>query len=218
MVNPQLLKYLESYLTPERRLLFEKVVNNRTNFLTLAIEDVYQLHNTSAVMRSCDVFGIQNLHVIEEQNKKKIDREIAMGAQKWVSLNRYHTSSECIEQLKEKGYQIIATAPHEKNSTDLESFVISKPSAIFLGTERKGLSREVLEKADHVLKIPMYGFTESLNISVSAAIILNSLNNKLRNSKIKWELSSNEKNEVKFEWLKKSFKDIDSLIDKFLDN
>ncbi len=218
MIDPELIKYLEESLTPERQVLFEEVVNRRTNYLTVAIEDVYQLHNTSAVMRSCDVFGIQNLHVIVEQNKKNIDREIAMGAQKWVSLYRYQTTSECIESLKEKGYEIIASSPHGDASTKLENFDLSAPSAIFLGTERKGLSLEVLDNADHVIKIPMYGFTESLNISVSAAIILNSLNNKLRNGKINWQLTQDEKNAIKFEWLKKSFKNIDLLIEKFSNN
>jgi tRNA (guanosine-2'-O-)-methyltransferase len=135
--------YLEELLTPERKLLFEKVIDQRTNHFTVATEDVYQLHNTSAVIRSCDVFGIQNIHVIEERNRKKIDREIAMGAQKWVSLNRHHSSRECIACSKEKGYQIVGTTPHG-NSSYLEDFDITKPSAIFFGTEQDGLSREVI--------------------------------------------------------------------------
>src|SRR5690606_22948417 len=100
-LDPNLIEFLENMLTPERKLLFNKVINQRTNHITVATEDVYQLHNTSAVIRSCDVFGVQNLHVIEERNRKRIDREIAMGAQKWVSLNRHHSSIDCIQYLKQ---------------------------------------------------------------------------------------------------------------------
>lgn len=215
--DPLLIEFLEGMLTPERKFLFNKVINQRTNHFTVATEDVYQLHNTSAVIRSCDVFGIQNIHVIEERNRKKIDREIAMGAQKWVSLTRHHSSSECIQQLKKKGYQIVGTTPHG-NSSYLEDFDISRPSAIFFGTEQDGLSQEVKDSADHFIKIPMRGFTDSLNISVSAAIVLQHITAKLRNSEIKWELTENEKNTIKFEWLSKSFKNLPQLIKRFQDN
>lgn len=217
MTDPELIAFLEEQLTPRRRELFNKVLKERTNHITVATEDVYQLHNTSAVIRSCDVFGVQNIHVIEERNRKKIDREIAMGAQKWVSLNRYHSTAECIKKLKDKGYQIVATVPHG-NAVDLSDFDISKPSAIFFGTEKDGLSPEVLSGADQFLKIPMRGFTDSLNISVSAAIILHQLTQKLRNSKIFWKLTENEKNAVKFEWLSRSFKNIPELIKSFQNN
>jgi len=217
MTDPELIAFLEDLLTPARKALFDKVVQQRTNHFTVVTEDVYQLHNTSAVMRSCDVFGIQNIHVIEERNLKKIDREIAMGAQKWVTLNRYHSSEECIQNLREKGYQIVASSPHY-DAGMLADFDISKPSAIFFGTETNGLSEEIIDQADEFIKIPMAGFTESLNISVSAAIILQDITQKLRSSNLKWELTENEKNEIKFEWLSKSFKNFDQLVKKFQDN
>jgi len=215
--DSKLIEFLEDMLTPGRKLLFNKVINQRTNHFTVATEDVYQLHNTSAVIRSCDVFGIQNVHVIEERNRKKIDREIAMGAQKWVSITRHHSSIDSIEHLKKKGYRIIGTTPHG-DATKLDSFNISKPAAIFFGTEKEGLSPEVLNCADEFITIPMSGFTDSLNISVSAAIILQNITRKLRKSEIKWELTESEKNAVKFEWLSKSFKNLPQLIQRFQDN
>lgn len=217
MANPKLISYLENFLTPERKLLYNKVLEQRTNHFTVATEDVYQLHNTSAVIRSCDVFGVQNIHVIEERNRRKIDREIAMGAQKWVSLNRHHSSKDCVNDLRKKGYQIIATMPHGKAKNPAD-FDISKPSAIFFGTEKNGLSTEILQEADEYLQIPMVGFTESLNISVSAAIILQQLTQRLRKSEVNWKLNENQKNEIKFEWLSKSFKNLPELIKRFQDN
>jgi tRNA (guanosine-2'-O-)-methyltransferase len=171
MIDIDFLHYLEGFLTDNRKEKFVEILKNRTNHFTVAIEDVYQLHNTSAVMRSCEVFGIQELNVVEQKFGKRIDTEIAMGAQKWVDINRYNTMQNCIDDLKQKKYQIIATTPHN-DSCMLSDFDITKRSAIFFGTEKQGLSEEVLQQADGFLKIPMVGFTESLNISVSAAIII----------------------------------------------
>tara|TARA_B110000238_G_scaffold142117_1_gene153362 strand:+ start:923 stop:1576 length:654 start_codon:yes stop_codon:yes gene_type:complete len=213
-LDNQLLEHLLSFLTDRRKNLFDEVISKRTRHFTVATEDVYQLHNTSAVMRSCDVFGIQDLHVIEEKVSKKIDREIAMGAQKWVNINRHNSTKECIDNLKENGYQIIATTPHN-NSTELKEFDISKKSAFFFGKEKEGLSDIVLEAADGYLKIPMYGFTESLNISVSAAIILQTLITKVKDSDVVWELSELEKNEIKLQWAKMSIKSSTEIIERF---
>jgi len=202
-----LLHYLESFITQERKDKFNTVLNNRTYHFTVAIEDVYQMHNTSAVMRSCDVFGIQDLHVIEQKFAKTIDGEIALGAQKWVDVHRYSSSKACLQSLKEKGYQIIATSPHEGSST-LEDFDISPKSVLFFGTEKEGLSNAILKKAYGYLTIPMVGFSESLNISVAAAIIMQQLTQRLRSSPIKWQFSEEEKILKRLDWARKSIKDI----------
>ena len=206
-VDLEYLALLENILTDNRKERFQQVLAKRTNHFTIAMEDIFQLHNTSAVMRSCEVFGIQQLNVIEERYTKSIDKEIAMGAQKWVDVNRFDSISGCISNLKSKGYQIIATTPHE-NDCDLDDFDITKPSALFFGTERDGLSAEVLQNADGFLKIPMAGFTESLNISVSAAIIIQSLMSRLHKSDINWQLSENEILEKRLQWAKNTIKDI----------
>ncbi len=217
MVDIKLLEYLESFLTSRRQGLCKKILNERTNYFTVAVEDVYQLHNTSAVIRSCDVFGIQNVHVIEEVNVKRIDREIAMGAQKWVDINRYDSTDTCVRTLKDKGYQIIATTPHD-DSKVLQDFDINKPAAFFFGREQQGLSDTVLNAADSKLHIPMVGFTESLNISVSAAIILQHVTSKLRETDIKWQLSEDEKLEKRLEWTKKVVKSHEQIIARYYEN
>lgn len=137
MIDLKLLEYLESFITANRRERFQRVLSQRTKHFTVAIEDVYQLHNTSAVIRSCDVFGIQEVHIIEEMNSKRIDREIAMGAQKWVDLKRYDRVTHCVKHLKSKGYQIVATTPHAAGC-ELADFDISKPSCFFLGERLRG--------------------------------------------------------------------------------
>jgi len=213
----KLLEHLQTYLTEERLEKFNHVLKNRTYHFTVAVEDIYQLHNTSAVMRSCDVFGIQDLHVIEQRFGKRIDAEIALGAQKWVDIHRHQSNQMCINHLKSKGYQIIATTPHD-NSCLLSEFDLTKKSALFFGTERLGLSQEVLQQADGFLKIPMVGFTESLNISVSAAIIMQFLTDKLRKTDSQWQLSEDEKLAKRLDWVRKSIKDIEFIEKRFFEN
>ena len=216
MIDLKLLEHLETYLTDNRQKRFDAVLSQRTKHFTVATEDVYQLHNTSAVIRSCDVFGIQEVNIIEERNTKRIDREIAMGAQKWVDLNRYNTVQDCIENLKQKGYQIVATTPHT-NDFELHDFDVSKKSCFFFGRETEGLSQDVLDVADSYLKIPMVGFTESLNISVSAAIILQHVTTKLKQTDVNWQLTENEINEKRLDWCKKTIKSYNEIIERYYD-
>ena len=210
------LNFLEGFLTENRKAKFAEILSHRTQHFTVAIEDIFQLHNTSAVMRSCEVFGVQELHVVQQRYGKDIDTEIAMGAQKWVDVTRYDSNQNCISTLKKKGYQIIATSPHS-NSCSLEDFDISKKSAFFFGTERDGLSLEVMDEADGFLTIPMVGFTESLNISVAAAIILQQVTQRLRNSTIDWKLSDEEIFLKRIDWCKKTIKDIDRIEQRYLE-
>jgi tRNA (guanosine-2'-O-)-methyltransferase len=214
MLDLKLLEHLESFLTDKRRQRFDEVLSQRTKHFTVATEDVYQLHNTSAVMRSCEVFGIQELHVIEERNTKKIDREIALGAQKWVDLKRYRSVTDCIKELKKNNYQIIATTPHINDSL-LADFDVTQKACIFFGRETEGLSEEVIDQADKFIKIPMVGFTESLNISVSAAIILQHITTKLKQTDINWELTEEEKNEKKLDWIKRTIHSYDEIVERF---
>ena len=216
MINEALFTYLEGYLTQRRRELFLEVLKKRTRHFTVATEGVYQLHNTSAVIRSCDIFGIQDLHVVEEIQGKRIDKEIAMGAQKWVDLHRYDSVQSCVSQLKSEGYSIVATSPHGQAITPQE-FDISKKAAFFFGKESDGLSDYVLEHADVRMTIPMYGFTESLNISVSAAIILQDVVSRLHKSDVDWQLSESQIREKQYDWMCKTIKSVKPIIERFKD-
>lgn len=217
MIDLQLLNHLEGFLTDNRREKFTRVLSGRTKHFTVATEDVYQLHNTSAVIRSCDVFGIQEVHIVEEVNSKRIDSEIAMGAQKWLDLKRHHHVKDAIKTLKKDGYQIIATTPHT-NDCDLHEFDVTKKSCFFFGRETEGLSQDVLDAADGFLKIPMAGFTESLNISVSAAIILQHVTTKLKQTDIVWQLTENEKFEKRLDWIKKTIKSYDEIVERYCED
>lgn len=212
--------FLEQFVSTHKQMLFDEVIKYRTRYITLALEDIYQPHNASAVLRTCDCFGIQDVHIIENKNQYMVNPDVALGASKWLSLIRHnqatHNTKQCIGSLREEGYRIVATSPHT-DGTLLHDFEVDKgPVALFFGTEMQGLSDLVLNEADEYLKIPMYGFTESFNISVSAAIILQSLSHRLHLSKVNWQLSGQEQQELRLDWLKKSIKKADLLIKDFI--
>ena len=209
-----LLDYLQNFITEERKQRFSEIISQRTNHFTVAMEDVFQMHNTSAVVRTCEVFGVQQAHSIEGRYGKRLDEKIAMGAQKWVDVFRYDDTQKCIDILREKGYQIVATTPH-KDAYLLNDFDISKKSAFFFGTEKEGLSEKVLAQADTYLKIPMVGFTESLNISVAVAIVLQQLTDKLRRSNIKWQLTEEEHYRILEQWTKISVRNVNDVIKRY---
>lgn len=217
MEETKLLDYLEDFISEERRERFISVLANRTKYITVALEDVFQMHNTSAVIRSCDVFGIQEAHLVQNRNANELDKNIAMGAQQWVDVHRYKSTQDCIETLKNNRYKIIATTPYD-DSVLLSDFKVDEKIALFFGTERDGLTPAVIKQADGFLKIPMQGFTESLNISVAAAIILQHLSTKLTQTDIAWELTEKEKMQKRLEWTKKSIKSIDSILERYNDS
>ena len=214
MVDLEALAHLESFVTDERKNRFNEVLGNRTRFITVATEDVFQLHNASAVIRSCDIFGIQEVHLIEERFGKRLDKNIAMGAQQWVDTHTYPNSQSCIDNLRKLGYSIIATTPLE-GSTSLSDFQLERPVALFFGTEKEGLSDTVLDEADSRLRIPMHGFTRSLNISVSAAIILHHLTRQLHQSELSWHLSEEDKLLKRWDWTKKSINQVDEILERY---
>ena len=220
-MQKKIIQYLSGFITQERLQLFEKVLKQRTSYIAVVLEDIFQPQNASAVLRTCDCFGIQNIHIIENRNEFRVDREVAMGASKWLSLHKYNqqeqNSANAIKGLKQEGYRIVATSPH-LNDNLLPDFDLSKgKAAIVFGSELPGISEVVKNEADDFLKIPMYGFTESFNISVSAAIVLYQLAQMLREqSEIDWKLSEQERDDIKLAWLRATIKRSSLLEKRFL--
>jgi tRNA (guanosine-2'-O-)-methyltransferase len=200
------LKEFYDIITPNKINLFDRIAADRTRHLTIALENIYQEHNASAVLRTCDCFGIQDLHVIEKDNQYQIQRDIALGSGRWVDIHNYSDevgpTEKCIRSLKNQGYQIVATTPHTDAYT-VHDLPIDKPLAFFFGTERKGLSEEMMQAADLHVRIPMYGFTESFNISVSVAVLLQTIRQRLEVSQHTWKLSEAEQIALKIQWCEK---------------
>ena len=216
-----LLGYLSEFITQDRLALFEKVLNERTNYITVVLEDIFQPQNASAVLRSCDCFGIQNVHIIENRNEFTVNREVSLGSSKWLNIHKYNeeenNSLKAVQSLKKQGYRIVATTPHT-NDQFLQKFDLQKgKAALVFGSELPGVSEIVMNEADEFLKIPMYGFTESFNISVSAAVVLYEMSNRLREMSDEiWKLSEIERDEIKLKWIKSTVKKSNLLEKRFL--
>jgi len=221
MIDEKLLNYFEGFLTDNRKSLFKKVLEKRTRHFAVVLEDIFQPHNASAVVRTADIFGVQDVHAIENKYTNKVSRHVAKGSQKWITSKRYKSDGDntkiCLDNLREKGYQIIATTPHN-DSCLLQDFDVKKKSAFVFGVEAEGVSDFVKEQADGFLKIPMVGFTESLNISVAAAIVLQDVTTKLRDSDVNWQLSQEEKDDLYFDWVKKTIKNVDKIEEHYHQN
>ena len=202
----ELIEYLKSFVTEERIQLFEEKLELRSKKLTLVLEDVFQSRNISAAMRSVDCFGLQDIHIIENQNEFVTDKTVSLGAGKWLSIIQHNkkenNTADCIKKLKKEGYQIIAATPNNPDISLDEVDIKNNKIAILLGTELTGLSDEALELADKRMKIDMYGFTESLNISVSAAICCQNLSNRMRRTDDSWKIKEEEKLDIILNWLR----------------
>ncbi|MES2762967.1 MAG: RNA methyltransferase [Bacteroidota bacterium] len=213
-----LTQYLEGFVSERRLGRLKEVLEERTNHLTLVLEDVYQTHNFSAVLRSADIFGVQSINFIENRNKYKISEDVSMGSTQWLTLNRYqhheNNTVACLTDLKAKGYKIVATSLH-KNSVTLQDLDISKPTALVFGTELTGITKDVEEMTDEFVKLPMYGFTESFNISVCAALVMYELRQKLQKEVPDYGLADAEKEDIYIDWLKASIRKHDLIIKEF---
>jgi len=205
----KLLEHLLTFISENKNELFLKIINERTQHCTVILEDIFQPQNASAVLRSCDVFGIQDVHIIENRNTYNVNPKVVQGASKWININKYNefenNTLSCINALKNEGYKIYATSPHAINYS-IQDIPINNKFALLFGTEKEGLSEIALSNADELVKIPMVGFTESLNISVSAAICLYEVTKRLHESTIDWQLTEEEKITQLIQWTKKVIK------------
>lgn len=204
-----LLDQMVEHISDHKRNLFDQILENRTRHITVVLENIFQPHNASAVLRSCDCFGVQDVHIIENGNKYETTPGIDMGSSKWLTLHRYNQEENntitTIQSLKKKGYKIIATTPHT-NDCLIGDLPVDEPFALVFGTELTGLSDLAMKEADGFVRLPMYGFTESYNISVSVALSLYETTERLRKSTINWHLNETEKLELKLNWVRKVIK------------
>ena len=216
MNDEAVISFLSDFVTEKRLDRIGETLAQRTRYITVVLEDIYQSQNASAVLRTCECFGIQDVHIIENYNAYNINPMVLKGSDKWLSINRHNqsdnNSAAAVSRLKSDGYRIVVTSLHD-GSTGLDDFDISRGKcAVIFGNEHQGVSEYVVNQANEYLKISMYGFTQSLNISVSAGIILSHLIRKLKSSAIEWRLTDAERERLRAQWLKKTVKfNIDEL-------
>lgn len=235
----ELIAYLSTFVSPERLQRIESVLTERTRHVQVVVENIFQSHNASAIIRTCECFGVQEVHAIEGAYAFEANSDIVMGAQKWVGVKKYtrtdtlrsgsgqadkHPSTSlrargptrtCLMGLRQKGLRIAATTLRS-GAIPIDQMDVQKPMALVLGTEETGLSEEAHELADVFVKLPLFGFTQSFNVSVSAALCLSQVIGKLRQSSVDWHLSENEVLDLRLEWLVKSMQRGEEIVKRWM--
>ncbi len=212
--DQELIEFLGRHLTENKREKIRAVLTQRTRHLTVLLEDLNQPHNASACLRSCDCFGIQDVHVVERRHPFQPDHDVAMGSHKWLTVHRYHRPESAIETLRARGYRLVATSPNAAGDTPA-TLPLDRPLALLFGSEHRGLSDPVLAAAERTLRLPMYGFTESFNISVTLALAVSRLVERLRESGLDWRLSEPEKEELTLKFYRRQIARHDLLEEEF---
>ena len=219
MDSKQIIELLTNYITTDRLATLNKVLDERTEYISVVLEDIFQTHNASAVLRSCDCFGIQNVSFIENRYSYMENKDVAMGSSQWLSIRRFNQKEnntlDAISAMRNAGYRIVATTPHTNDVLIKDIDLTKGKIALFFGSEKPGLSDIVMQNADEFVRIPMYGFTESFNISVSAALCLYELTAKLRNLNIDWHLSPQIRTDLLAQWMKLSARSAEGLIREY---
>ena len=215
-----LVEHLSRHVTPRRLRRMRTVLAGRTRWITAVLEEVYQPHNASAVLRSCECFGVQEVHVVEERNEFRVSRDVALGAARWLDVVRWQAGEgaaigRCCDALAARGYRLVAATPAAGAASVDDFDPCAGPAAVLFGTELEGLTEEALDRCGERVRIPMVGFTESLNLSVSAALVLRELTRRLRLGAADWRLGESEREELLLRWLRGSINGSDEIAARF---
>lgn len=211
----QRIEYLEDMLEERRVQTLRSTLMNRTSYITVCLENTFYPQNASALVRTCEAFGIQHIHTVQEICSFNPNTHIVRGTDKWVDLHSHRTTPEALNDLRRKGYRIVATSPHADRDYTPENFnVAAGPFALVFGTELEGISNEVRRQADCFIKIPMQGMVESLNLSASASILLYTLSQRVRKERHDWQMSDIEQLKTLWKWYMESVRDSVNIIHK----
>ena len=206
--------YLSSFLLESRIDTLTRALDMRTEYITVMTENMFHAQNASAIVRHCEAFGVQNIHTVEELCPFLPTLNIALGTDKWIDINRHATTADAIKSLREQGYRIIATTPHHKSCTP-ETFDVTKGKFVLVfGTEKTGVSEEILAEADEYLQIPMCGMVDSLNVSASAAILIYMLSQRMRLECENWQLSEEKYARTLYDWYRYAVRDSEALLER----
>jgi len=188
-------------ITDKRLAKMNSVLNQRLGKLTIILDNVFDRHNISAVLRSCEAFGIQDVHIIETTEKFVVNGEISHKCEKWLTLYFWKNFKKCADSLREKGFALYSTC-FADDAVSIHDIPIDSPIAIVVGNEHRGVDNEITKLCDGKVIIPMQGFVQSLNVSVASAVALAALSFKLRNNADESTFITNErKNELRTKWL-----------------
>jgi tRNA (guanosine-2'-O-)-methyltransferase len=217
----KLTEYLSQYITEHKKQGVENVLSQRTRHIVVVLEDIFQSQNASAVVRTCECMGLQDIHIVENISKYQTNTRVLKGSDKWMHMIRHqkktlNNTEECFKMLRAKGYKILVTDPAADGDSIHDVDIVNNKVALVFGNELRGTSQYAIDHCDQKIRIPMFGFTESLNISVSVAICLQTLINKLRTTQTDIGLSDAEKEAIRLEWYRKIVRRSDIIEREFL--
>jgi tRNA (guanosine-2'-O-)-methyltransferase len=212
----EVLKVLEGQLTAERIKRIREVVDRRTCEVVPVLENIYDRGNISAVLRTAEALGFQCAHVIELNEKFKSSMRVTKGADKWLDVTRWKSTAECVHALRDQGFQILVTHLDHR-AKPIGEIDMTVPTAIVFGNEKEGVSREMIEAADHTVIVPMQGFVQSFNISVAGALSLYHIHREreMYRGFSQWSELTDEQKEIlcaEFAW--RSSKNAEALIER----
>jgi len=203
---------LQPFLLPQRLERLKEVLENRILSVTLVLENLHKDYNISAILRTCESFGIQNVHVVPQPGEGKVFKTVTQGCHKWLTIHRHDNVSACLKELKEKGFRILAGA-FSKSAVTLEKTDFSGRVALVFSNELEGANPEVLEQVDGFFVISMSGFSQSLNVSVAAGIVIHHvLRYKIETGEELERIPPGEAGRILEEWVKKSVRKSDEVL------
>ncbi|MBW8359657.1 MAG: RNA methyltransferase [Weeksellaceae bacterium] len=207
--------YLKRFLTDERLTKIERYAAESSGYALPVMEDIFQFRNAAAIVRSVEACGFHKIVAMESENEFNPYLKVTKGAETWVEVEKMPHSLESLQEIKNRGYKILAVSP-ENNATMLPDYDLKEPVALVFGTEKEGVTDEILDFADETLAVPMYGFTESFNVSVAAAICFYELRQKLIKSGIEYKLTGDKLWELKVRWARNSIPRGEQVLEHYL--
>ncbi|MGZ5192605.1 MAG: TrmH family RNA methyltransferase [Kaistella sp.] len=215
MKDQQTFDYLKQFLTDERLMKIEHFAPESSDFVLPVMEDIFQFRNAAAIVRSVEACGFHKIVAMESENEFNPNLRVTKGAETWVEVEKMPHHLDSLQEIKNRGYKILAVSP-EKNATMLPDYELTGPVALVFGTEKEGVTEEILDFADETLAIPMYGFTRSFNVSVATAICFYELKQKLIKSNLDYKLSEENLWKMKIRWAKNSINSGEEIYQKYL--
>ncbi|AZB21915.1 TrmH family RNA methyltransferase [Kaistella haifensis] len=215
MNSQKTFEYLKQFLTDERLSKIEFYAQESSDFVLPVMEDIFQFRNAAAIVRSVEACGFHKIVAMESENEFNPNLRVTKGAETWVEVEKMPHQLESLKKIKERGYKILAVSP-EKNAIMLPDYDLKEPVALVFGTEKEGVTEEILDFADETVAIPMYGFTKSFNVSVAAAICFYDLKQKLVKSDFEYKLSNEKLWNLKVRWAVNSIASGPQILAKYL--
>lgn len=215
MSNAQaVIDVLEDCISESRLARMRDIVRSRMKGLTVVLEDLYDSGNRSAVYRTAEGHGIRDVHVIRpERARKPHARDVSRGSEKWLEIKEYESTTECMQQLRDGGFQVIAA--DLDSARPISTYTFQRPTALVFGNERDGITDEMRSLADGSFLIPMRGFIQSYNISVAAAIaVAHAREGRERALGCRTDLGFVESQELLASYMRRSFRTADTFLDR----